>query len=119
MRYVIAESRLNHFILEYIEDNFSPDAWIPFPYARAAKGKMIEYFVNDKQTFSYFQGFHFGSPDIPRRILRIDRPSVVDSLNSLFPGLWAPVFKEWYESNTGSPVHVIVSPHNKVIDRFF
>jgi hypothetical protein len=108
----IADEDLDEFIYQYLTENLSPTYdWGPEDYEmqgqfnRNIKSYGIQnFYVNyDEDAYSYFgewDGYDY------LYLLSIHR-WVVNELTSLFGDKWIPVFKRWFEYNSGLEVREV------------
>ena len=125
MKLIISENRVNQIIRKYLDDFFYPDyGWAnPDVYQKDVKqyGDLL-FFINDRDSYIYygcnanagpgdefFAGYgHLHNYKCP--LLSI-YPGVSEKLTSLFSDRWLPVFKEWFEENTGLEVAQITNDY--------
>jgi len=103
---------LDGFIYQYLTDNLSPNHdWGPknAPQKQQFKRNLKSYGIQnfyvdyDKDAYSYFgewDGYDY------LYLLSINR-WVVNELTSLFGDKWIPVFKRWFEYNSGLEVREV------------
>ena len=103
---------LDGFIYQYLTDNLSPNHdWGPknTPQKQQFKRNLKSYGIQnfyvdyDKDAYSYFgewDGYDY------LYLLSINR-WVVNELTSLFGDKWIPVFKRWFEYNSGLEVREV------------
>ena len=102
MKIIITESKINDAILKYIVGRATPDyAWGPHLHDFYRKD-VDEYgshtfTVNDKNAYTYL-----GEYDGYDYLYTLEMSEwLYNELTSLFRDKWYPVFKKWFEENTG------------------
>ena len=105
MKIIITESKYEEGILNYLKANYYPDYnWGPelhsFYKEEVKKYGVIEFNINDHTGYEYGRELNHG-------ILSI-YDVVSDTLNNLFGHKWVPIFKEWFEENTGLEVNEVI-----------
>ena len=118
MKVIITESKLESSIIDYLDDTFTPDyGWAnPDVYQKDVKqyGDVL-FFVDDRESYIYygcnanagpedefFAGYgHLHNYKCP--LLSI-YPLITQRLDSTFGDIWKPIFKKWFEDNTGLEV---------------
>lgn len=122
MKVVITESRLESLIIDYLNDSYYPDyGWkgnskSDIGYQdEVDKWGDIVFFVDDQESYIYygcnanagpedefFAGYgHLHNYECP--LLSI-YPYMSQRLDSAFGDIWKPIFKKWFEDNTGLEV---------------
>ena len=122
MKVVITESRLESLIIDYLNDSYYPDyGWkgnskSDIGYQdEVDKWGDIVFFVDDQESYIYygcnanagpedefFAGYgHLHNYECP--LLSI-YPYMSQRLDSAFGDIWKPIFKKWFEDNTGLKV---------------
>jgi hypothetical protein len=122
MKVVITESRLESLIIDYLNDSYYPDyGWkgnskSDIGYQdEVDKWGDILFFVDDRESYIYygcnanagpedefFAGYgHLHNYECP--LLSIS-PYMSQRLDSAFGDIWKPIFKKWFEDNTGLEV---------------
>ena len=122
MKVVITESRLESLIIDYLNDSYYPDyGWkgnskSDIGYQdEVNKWGDIVFFVDDQESYIYygcnanagpedefFAGYgHLHNYECP--LLSI-YPYMSQRLDSAFGDIWKPIFKKWFEDNTGLEV---------------
>jgi hypothetical protein len=122
MKVVITESRLEGLIIDYLNDSYYPDyGWkgnskSDIGYQdEVDKWGDIVFFVDDQESYIYygcnanagpedefFAGYgHLHNYECP--LLSI-YPYMSQRLDSAFGDIWKPIFKKWFENNTGLEV---------------
>jgi len=122
MKVVITESRLESLIIDYLNDSYYPDyGWkgnsrSDIGYQdEVDKWGDIVFFVDDQESYIYygcnanagpedefFAGYgHLHNYECP--LLSI-YPYMSQRLDSAFGDIWKPIFKKWFENNTGLEV---------------
>ena len=119
MKYIITESKLESAIISYLDENFYPDYGWSYPdvYQRDVEQYGdVNFFINDQDSYIYYgcnadneiingpEDDHLYNYKCP--LLSI-YPRISQQLNSLFGDIWKPVFKKWFEENTGLIVNQI------------
>jgi len=103
MKVIISESKYEEGILNYLKANFYPDYdWGPelhsFYKEDVEKYGGIDFYINDQVGYSF--GLNGG-------ILNV-YSMVTEPLYNLFDYKWVPIFKEWFEENTGLKVNEVI-----------
>ena len=126
MQIIITENRINQIIRKYLDETFYPDyGWNENTRHGSYQEDVDRYgdvvfFINDVDSYIYygcnanagpedefFAGYgHLHNYECP--LLSI-YPSVGEKLTSLFGDKWLPVFKEWFEENSGLEVAQITN----------
>jgi hypothetical protein len=122
MKVLITESRLESLIIDYLNDSYYPDyGWkgnskSDIGYQdEVDKWGDIVFFVDDRESYVYygcnanagpedefFAGYgHLHNYECP--LLSI-YPYMSQRLDSTFGDIWKPIFKKWFENNTGLEV---------------
>jgi len=104
MKIIITESKLNNTIMYYLDKNYIPDyGWSDNEdYANEiSEYDKYDFYVDDEIFYTYSKW----GDGLDELYLR---DNVINSLTDLFGNHWAPVFKEWFESNTGLKVDSMV-----------
>lgn len=117
MKYIITEQqqdKLYKSVIMWLDENLTPyDGWDSHKSYRKAVKLDDEVFFNFDDDFkddnhmwySKCDNHNLGGP-IPEGhcpVVTIPRTKY-DALNGYFGNLWRPVFKQWFEHNTGLPV---------------
>ena len=102
MKVIISESKYEEGILNYLKANFYPDYdWGPelhsFFEEEAVKYGGIDFYINDKVGYDYSREL---------KNLRV-LYWVSEPLYNLFEYKWVPIFKTWFEENTGLKVNEV------------
>lgn len=106
MKYIITESKYNNIVTNYLDIKVHPDyGWNS---TTAYKEEIdlwsyIDFPINDIAGYTY-AGKHFGEYVNTLIIL----PWLDKELTDFFGPRWKPIFKEWFETNTGLQVDKIV-----------
>jgi hypothetical protein len=128
MKILISENRVNQIIRKYLDDAFTPDyGWGNFLRHGSYQEVVdrygdIVFFLNNIDSYIYygcnagagpedkfFEGYgHLNHYKCP--LLSI-YPRASETLTSLFGDRWLPVFKEWFEENTGLEVAQITNDY--------
>ena len=121
MKVIISENRIDKVIRKYLDDTYYPDyGWNENTRHGSYQEDVDRYgdvvfFINDVDSYIYygcnanagpedefFAGYgHLHNYKCP---LLLIYPRVGQELTSLFGNKWKPVFKEWFEENTGLEV---------------
>ena len=101
MKIIISENKVNQIIRKYLDDDFYPDYnWGPelhdFYKKDVKRYGSYEFQINDETAYVYYN----------TKTLEI-YPWLDEKLTSLFGNKWLPVFKEWFEENSGLKVKKI------------
>lgn len=118
MKVIITESKFVEGILNYLNANFYPDYnWGPelhdFYNEEVKKYGSVDFYINDEISYDYELIFGDG-------VLGISS-SVCEPLYHLFEYKWVPIFKTWFEENTGLEVNEMVVTDNEqpnLVNRF-
>ena len=113
MKYIITESRYNDIVTNYLDTKVYPDyGWAS---TEAYIDEMntfgyIDFYINDKRVYSYYdrysqQGTVHQQMDVKFLIIL---PSLNKELTDFFGLRWKPIFKEWFETNSGLNVKDII-----------
>ena len=94
---------LDKIIYDFLEDEYYPDYnWGPelFDFYRedVKKYGFISFYINDNEEYTYYND---GTLEIMR--------NTSERLDSWFNDSWKPVFKKWFEENSGLEVKRIVT----------
>ena len=128
MKIIISENRVNQVIRKYLDETFYPDyGWNENTRHGSYQEDVDRYgdvvfFINDKDSYIYYGCNANGGPEdeffAPYGHLHNYKcpllsvyPSVSEKLTSLFGNKWLPVFKEWFEENTGLEVAQITNDY--------
>ena len=121
MKVVISESRLEKVVIDYLNDLYYPDyGWNENTRHGSYQEDVdkwgdIVFFIDDVDSYiyygcnanagpedEYFAGYgHLHNYKCP--LLSI-YPVVAKRLDSTFGDIWKPIFKKWFETNTGLEV---------------
>ena len=125
MKVVITESKLEKIITDYLDDVFTPDdRWErnnESQYEVENYGETF-FFVEGDEAYVYygcnanagpedefFAGYgHLHNYECP---LLLIYPRVGQQLSNYFGDMWKPVFKKWFEENTGLIVNQITDDY--------
>jgi hypothetical protein len=113
MKYIITESRYNDIVTNYLDTKVYPDyGWAS---TEAYIDEMntfgyIDFYINDIRVYSYYdrysqQGTVHQQMDVKFLIIL---PSLNKELTDFFGLRWKPIFKEWFETNSGLNVKDII-----------
>jgi hypothetical protein len=128
MKVVITESKLEKVITDYLDDLLTPDyGWGNNTRHGTYQDDVDKYgdlvfFIDDKDSYiyygcnanagpedEYFAGYsHLHNYKCP--LLSV-YPVVAQRLDSLFGEIWKPIFKKWFEQNTGLIVNQITDDY--------
>ena len=125
MKYIITESKLESAIINYLDKNFYPDySWAnPDVYQKdVEKYGNVDFFINDQDSYIYYGCNANGGPEDEffasygnlnnyKCPLLLIYPKVSEQLNSYFGDIWKPIFKKWFEENTGLTVNQITDDY--------
>ena len=100
MKYLIPESKINKIILDYLNDNVSPDYnWghglHDFYRDEIEKYNQYTFPINGDDGYTYY-GYYSGH----KNVLEISE-WLSDKLTALFGDNWQPVFNDWFEERSG------------------
>jgi len=122
MKVIISENRVKQIIRKYLDDTFTPDyGWGNNTRHGSYQDDVDRYgdvvfFINDVDSYIYYgcnadneiingsEDGHLYNYKCP--LLSI-YPRISQQLNSLFGDIWKPIFKKWFEENTGLIVNQI------------
>lgn len=121
MIYIITEKQNERFqdlILSYLDSNFTPYVgWdTPEGYMKELDTSGDELFFHTVESEGFGEDDHMwyslhSNPNatVPKEVSPlITLPSSkYDSLDNFFGDFWKPVFKKWFENNTGLPLKTI------------
>lgn len=108
MKIIISESRIKEAITKFLDIHVVPDyGWADKNiYKDEIKNfGYIDFFVNDNEMFTYFVHYKERNPKTVELV-----NSLYKRLDSFFGKHWIPVFKEWFEKNTGLEVKQLFLP---------
>ena len=128
MKVIISENRVNRIIRKYLDETFTPDyGWHNNTRHGSYQDDVDRYgelvfFINDTDSYiyygcnanagpedEYFAGYgQLHNYECP--LLSV-YPRQSETLTSLFGNKWLPVFKEWFEENTGLEVTQITNDY--------
>jgi len=127
MRIIISENRVNQVIRKYLDDVYYPDyGWYENDRAGTYQDDVdkfgdVFFYIDDVEAYVYYgcnansknhkyfdSHGHLGNYKCP---LLLIFPSVSERLRELFGDKWKPIFKEWFESNTGLKVEQITDDY--------
>jgi hypothetical protein len=108
MKFIITENRVNEVVLNYLNKKVHPDyTWGPelhqFYQDDVEEYGAYDFYINDIVGYTYF-GNYFNNGYLG---LLLIQPWLGEQLNSLFGNRWEPIFKEWFESNSGLEVKLM------------
>ncbi len=110
MKIIITESKLNNTIVNYLDENFYPDyGWVSQEdYSNEInKYGSYDFYINDEPRYTFSVGDGVSELYV--------RDSTIEPLSDLFGDFWIPVFKEWFEKNTGLKVDSMVDGYFNLI----
>ena len=123
MKVIISENKIDKVIRKYLDETYYPDyGWSnPDVYQTTIKQYGdCDFFINDLDSYIYY-GYNSKTNDYdfgPTGLLNGYKcpllsiyPRVSEELTSLFGNRWKPVFKEWFEENTGLEVAQITDDY--------
>ena len=128
MKVIISENRVNRIIRKYLDETFTPDYGWGNNTRHGSYQEVVDrygdvvFFINDADSYiyfgcnanagpedEYFAGYgHLHNYECP---LLLVYPRESETLTSLFGNKWLPVFKEWFEENTGLEVTQITNDY--------
>jgi len=128
MKYVITESKLEGAIINYLDKTFYPDyGWNENTRHGSYQEDVDRYgdlvfFINDQDSYIYYGCNANGGPEDEffasygnlnnyKCPLLLIYPKVSEQLNSYFGDIWKPIFKKWFEENTGLTVNQITDDY--------
>jgi hypothetical protein len=126
MKVIITEHRVDKIIRKYLDDDYYPDfGWGDNYQEMVDKFGDLVFFINDMGSYVYYgcnanagpQNKFFedyGSLHNYKCPLLSIYPRVGEELTSLFGNRWLPVFKEWFEENTGLKVTQIITGYGDI-----
>jgi hypothetical protein len=103
MKIIITESKVNEAILNYLKLRSYPDYdWGPHLHKFYKKDVKTHgsytFVINDREAYTYY-GEYDGYDYRPYELVM--GQWLYDELTSIFRDLWIPIFKKWFEENTG------------------
>jgi hypothetical protein len=101
MKSNITESQLDDLIINFFDEDYYPDyGWddASFYEKELESYDNYNFYINDNLAYTYFDD---GSMEINKWL--------IDDLNSRFGDKWKPLFKRWFEMNTGLSVYDMIS----------
>lgn len=109
MKFIISENKINQMILNHLNDYVTPEPsdWGPSSHEKIRR-ELDDYnsftFVigDDEDNYFTFYKRYFTE----KNVLSISS-LLNNNLTSLFNDIWKPIFKEWFEKNTGLEVYQI------------
>ena len=123
MKYIITESKLESAIISYLNDNFYPDyGWADSYQEVVDIWGEVDFHINDFDSYIYYGCNANGGPEDEffasyghlhyyKCPLLLIYPRVSEQLNNYFGNMWKPVFKKWFEENTGLTVNQITDDY--------
>jgi len=118
MKYIINESRLGDVILNFMDENITPDTG--FSDAEIFENKnWIVFKVNDEELYTFFKkGLRYKFANVVHGTLKIEEMSLINTLDGYFNREWPVVFKKWLESNVPNiTVNRIIGPdYDTIVD---
>ena len=128
MKIIISENKVNQIIRKYLDETFYPDyGWNENTRHGSYQEDVDRYgdvvfFINDKDSYIYYGCNANGGPEdeffadyghlhnFECPLLSI-YPKVSQQLNDYFGDMWKPIFKKWFEENTGLIVNQITDAY--------
>ena len=110
MKIIIAESKLNNTVINFLDKNFYPDyGWVSKEvYANEInKYGNYDFHINDEPHYTFSVGDGVSELYV--------RDNTIERLSDLFGDFWIPLFKEWFEKNTGLKVDSMVDGYFNLI----
>jgi hypothetical protein len=112
MKIIITKSKYEEGILNYLKANYYPDYdWGPELHSFYKEGVKkyggYEFNINDKVGYDYDY-----KRELNDGILHV-YSIVTEPLYNLFGYKWVPIFKEWFEENTGLKVNEVMFADNE------
>jgi len=117
MKVVITESRLESLIIDYLNDSYYPDyGWEDEEYYRGELkiNNKLNFYIDDIDSYIYYgcnsgekndKNFEpSGKLEYYKCPLLSIYPYMAQRLDSAFGDIWKPIFKKWFEDNTGLEV---------------
>lgn len=104
MKYIITESRIKDAIVKFLDIHYVPDdGWRKkIIYDELNSYGYTDFWVNGDLPYSYFMRYPGRNPHTLELVKKMS-----DQLFSFFGNLWIPIFKDWFEQNTGLMVKEI------------
>jgi len=104
---IITESKHEEVILNYLNKAVHPDYdWGPelhkFYRDEVTVWGVHDFYINDVVGYSYVGNYY--RKDSEYLYLLLIQPWLFGQLTSLFGSRWKPIFKEWFEKNSGLEV---------------
>lgn len=119
MKYIITESKLENTIHSYLTAYVHPDYnWGPelhdFYQEDVKKYGLYEFLINDDIAYTYhgYTGFKDGEVQ-EIGILYIEK-WLGNKLTTIFGNFWQPVFKDWFEENSGLEVKKMIIGNEEI-----
>jgi len=109
MKVNVTKPKLNNIIKDYLTNNIYPDYdWGPelhdFYREDVEKYGSVNFYIDDSEAYNYHGYSDLLSGEIQEvGILYIEK-WLSNKLSSLFGNFWVPVFKDWFEENSGLKV---------------
>jgi len=116
MKVLIKESRLEKAVFEYLDAEFTPDyGWDETTQLGVDKWGDAVFFINDVDSYIYYGCNANAGPEDElfasygrlhnyKCPLLLIYPTVGRRLTLMFGDVWKPIFKKWFENNTGLQV---------------
>lgn len=113
MKFIISENKVNQVILNYLNDNVTPESpyhgpniWGPSFHKQIRRdvekhNSCTFTTADDEEFFTFYKRY-----GVTKNVLSIHLP-LYNTLTSLFNDKWIPILKEWFEKNTGLEVSSI------------
>jgi|688.fasta_scaffold732691_2 hypothetical protein len=131
MKIVITENKVDNLIRKWLDSEYTPDyGWHENNRSGTYQDDVdkwgdLVFFINDVDSYIYYGCNANAGPedeyfagygplhDYDCPLLHI-YPVVGRKLTSLFGNLWKPIFKQWFEENTGLEVKQITDDYLKI-----
>jgi hypothetical protein len=127
MKVLITEGKFENLVIRYLDENYPPDyGWYENDRTGTYQDDVdkwgdITFYINDVDSYMYY-GCNAGEGDDmmfdPYGYLHnyecpllLIYPRIGRKLTELFGSKWKPIFKEWFESNTGLEVKQITDDY--------
>jgi len=116
MNVKLPKERIINIITKYLDRDVEPDySWGPelhdFYEEDVKRHGSFDFVINDKLSYSYLGG----SGQFECQYCLFIEDYLSNRLTNLFGNLWIPIFKEWFEINSGLKV-TEMSVFNKLIE---
>ncbi len=116
MKILINESKLEQAIFEYLDEEYTPDyGWDETTQLAVDKWGDAVFFINDVDSYIYYGCNANAGPEDEffagygrlhnyKCPLLLIYPTIGRKLTHMFGDMWKPIFKKWFENNTGLEV---------------